>query len=342
MAAKKLSEKRPRFVSRCNLAVLTSMVDDLQSFQILNSGEAEHITESTNVTREKARSLIDFIIKKGEAASSAFIQCLQEHDRNLCTELGFCTPSETQELPALSQEEVHISPPAAPSTAAQVAAEPSGQAPVEEDWITLCSLQDIQRIQREEAEDIYTIGDKASRTRLALIICNEIFKQLPRREGAKEDESGMKKLLTGLGYRVEIQRNLSSEVMERSLKEFSCCTEHVDSDSTFIVLMSHGVRKGLCGVNCTGEDTDILSLDTIFQIFNNKSCRALMGKPKVLLIQACRGEKMGRTWVSDSVSSPSVSDTSTPSSDEWEDDALRAVHIESDFICFFSSTPGEF
>lgn len=75
------------------------------------------------------------------------------------------------------------------------------------------------------------------------------------------------------------------------MKEFAQCKDHCNSDSTFLVFMSHGVRAGLCGTKSRGETTDILSLDTIYETFNNKSCRALLGKPKVVIIQSCRGSE---------------------------------------------------
>lgn len=73
------------------------------------------------------------------------------------------------------------------------------------------------------------------------------------------------------------------------MKDFADREEHWTSDSTFLVFMSHGLRAGLCGTKSKDETTDVLSLDTIYQKFNNQNCRALLGKPKVVIIQACRG-----------------------------------------------------
>ncbi|XP_030078346.1 caspase-1-A [Microcaecilia unicolor] len=309
MAAKELRAVFADFVSKCNPVVMKLILSDLQTYGVLGPAEARHISEEIMTTNDKARTLIDFVIRKGDHASSVFIRCLQERDQHLSRELKICIPS------ALSTPEASVS------------------APTEPAWITPCSLGDYQQIQNEAA-DIYKIKDKGSRKRLAIIICNKDFKQLPNRKGAEVDVCNMRKLLEGLGYDVELQQNLSSEDMKKALKDFSCREEHEHSDSTFIVLMSHGVRKGICGVNCTEEDTDILSLDTVFEIFNNENCRALVEKPKIILIQACRGEKKGKTLVSDSVSNTDGTPTG-----EWEDDALREIHRESDFACLCSTTP---
>ena len=53
---------------------------------------------------------------------------------------------------------------------------------------------------------------KATRTRLALIICNIEFEKLSARAGAEVDISGMEKLLEDLGYTVDVKKNLTSLV----------------------------------------------------------------------------------------------------------------------------------
>ncbi|XP_054451197.1 caspase-14-like [Pteronotus mesoamericanus] len=59
--------------------------------------------------------------------------------------------------------------------------------------------------------------------------------------------------------------------------EISCC---------LVTLMSHG-EKGFIKI----ENDDKVSLEFIFDMFNNKNCPALHEKPKIFIIQACRGER---------------------------------------------------
>lgn len=52
----------------------------------------------------------------------------------------------------------------------------------------------------------------------------------------------------------------------------------------FVVLMAHGVEGRL-----KGEDEQMVELESLFQVLNNKNCQALKARPKVYIVQACRG-----------------------------------------------------
>lgn len=73
--------------------------------------------------------------------------------------------------------------------------------------------------------------------------------------------------------------------------KFAGRPEHKSSDSTFLVFMSHGILEGICGVKHRNKKPDVLHDDTIFTIFNNSNCRSLRNKPKILIMQACRGSE---------------------------------------------------
>ncbi|XP_004614672.2 caspase-14-like [Sorex araneus] len=59
--------------------------------------------------------------------------------------------------------------------------------------------------------------------------------------------------------------------------EIGCC---------IVTLMSHG-EQGFIKT----KDGEKVSLELIFEMFNNKNCPALQEKPKIFIIQACRGDK---------------------------------------------------
>ncbi|XP_062448597.1 caspase-1-like [Rhea pennata] len=327
MADRKLLEVRTAFVERVGKPVISGLLDDLLDQRVLSSEEVDTVQDQYTLRADKARCLIDSVRLKGHKASKIFIESLRQRDGLLAEELGM---GAGLGLPGMQLAFPSADVIPGPPTGIQ------GQ-----QWIQQCSLSEYQRICEAEGNQIYPIYlPLEKRTRRALLICNIEFEYLSKRSGAEKDVEGMTKLLEGLGYKVEIHLNLTSKEMTEVLKYFASCKEHRNSDSTFLVLMSHGVRAGLCGTKSRNRNTDILSLDTIYETFNNKHCQALLHKPKVLIIQACRGEKAGSVLVRDSdipeMTDPSLAPTTTAG---LESDAIHEVHLESDFACLHSSTP---
>ncbi|XP_059407695.1 caspase b-like [Carassius carassius] len=206
--------------------------------------------------------------------------------------------------------------------------------PIQADWqrpnsITKCSLKLKNTLLEQNGNDVYMPTSRSQRKGSALLITNIKFDYIRDRKGAEIDEANMDWLLTALGYTVEKHRNLSGNAIKRAFEDFSKCHEHKDSDSTFVVIMSHGNRiqnkDAIIGVHYQEDKhpTDYFFIEDIFTHLNSENCPALIDKPKVILIQACRGNHEGGVYVHDSV----------PESDSW-------VHKEKDFVCFMSTIPG--
>ncbi|XP_023620681.1 caspase-13-like isoform X2 [Myotis lucifugus] len=160
------------------------------------------------------------------------------------------------------------------------------------DTLKLCPPEEFLKVCKKRPEEIYPIKERKDRTRLALIICNREFDHLQPRQGAEHDITGMKELLVGLGYSVIVEENLTAKEMEKVLVAFAARPEHRTSDSTFLVFMSHGLLDKLCGKQHSKENPDVLPYDTIFRVFNNRNCPSLRDKPKVIIVQACRGDNV--------------------------------------------------
>ncbi|GAB0197966.1 caspase-1-like [Grus americana] len=327
MADKLLLNVRTDFVKRVSKPLISGLLDELLAQGVLNLEEVDEVQDRYTVRTDKARCLIDNVRLKGPRASQIFIDSLRRCDGTLAEQLGLVAESGP---PAAQLASPNTEAPAGPPTGIQ------GQ-----QWIQQCSLSEYQRIRDTEGNQVYPIHlPRETRTRRALLICNIEFEHLRRRDGAEMDVEGMRKLLEGLGYAVDVHCNLTSERMVAVMNDFAHHKDHRTSDSTFLVFMSHGVRAGLCGTKSKDETTDILSLDIIYDRFNNKCCQALLGKPKVVIVQSCRGGNVGSVMVSDSAD-PAMP---TPSSAHTipaglENDAICEVHLESDFATLHSSTP---
>jgi caspase 7 len=78
--------------------------------------------------------------------------------------------------------------------------------------------------------------------------------------------------------------------------------DHTDNDCLVIVVMTHGEPGKLYA-----KDDDY-HLSELWEPFVGDNCPSLIGKPKLVFLQACRGDKMDRgsnarlsTFVSDAV-----------------------------------------
>jgi len=73
--------------------------------------------------------------------------------------------------------------------------------------------------------------------------------------------------------------------MKECVLTVSEMTDHEDYDAFFLCVMSHGTHGAVYGVD--GVKVDIKA--AIVGPFHQDRCKALCGKPKVFLFQACQG-----------------------------------------------------
>ncbi|XP_045060037.2 caspase-13 isoform X3 [Desmodus rotundus] len=305
--------------------ILTGFLDGLVKTNILKLEETEKKKFYDAKPRDKAWVLADVVRQKRDEAGQILLQTfLNPENLSPGTKEGSAL-----DFSSLLQNLSQMLP--------KDMAGPAEPAEESTDTLKLCPREQFLKLCKERAGEIYPIKERKDRTRLALIICNREFDHLPRREGAELDITGMRGLLEGLGYSVEVEENLTAKEMEAVLEAFAARPEHKSSDSTFLVLMSHGILAGICGTTHRAENPDVLPYDTIFRMFNNCHCLSLKDKPKVIIVQACRGANRGVLWVSDS---PAVlADSSAQPCEDLEEDAVHRAHVEKDFIAFCSSTP---
>uniref|UniRef100_A0A8D2JTK6 Caspase-14 n=1 Tax=Sciurus vulgaris TaxID=55149 RepID=A0A8D2JTK6_SCIVU len=140
----------------------------------------------------------------------------------------------------------------------------------------------------EEAYDM-------SGARLALTLC-----VTKAREGSEADLSALERMFQQLRFESTMKKDPTAQQFQEELEKF----QHVIDtwkdpvSCAFVVLMAHG-EEGLL----EGEDGKKVRLENLFEVLNNKNCQALRAKPKVYIVQACRGEHrdLGETIGGDEV-----------------------------------------
>ncbi|KAM4736461.1 caspase a [Anableps anableps] len=182
-------------------------------------------------------------------------------------------------------------------------------------------------------DKVYPVTETSYNSRVALLITNIKFSDMTmNRSGAEKDEENMEKLLSSLGYEVVKYQNLTGKGIDGALKKFTEHPKLEQTDSVFVVIMSHGKREKILGVEWKKDNPDEFPVDNIFKHLGSQSCPELIDKPKVIIIQACRGGQIGSVLVSDSPNTVSQHENLVA-------DDIKYVHPEKDFIALLPCTP---
>ncbi|XP_036005778.1 caspase-1-like [Fundulus heteroclitus] len=304
MADKELARVRTNFVAKVSKAVIKQLLDDLLEDCLLNDEEVDSVLEDNTGRADMARCLIDKVKRKGDKASRKMIEHIELRDILLYTELELSSGPK---------------PVAAPKK--------------QKTWSD--KLND---------SDIYKVSKTSLKSRVALLISNINFTDNNlTRKGAEKDEENMEELLSSLQYEVVKHNDLTAKNIEKALHEFTAHPKLKDTDSVFVVIISHGKREVILGVDHRKDKPDEFPVDKIYKYLGPQKCSALMDKPKIIIIQASRGAMGGAVIVSDSVEAEVVSDEErqapSPRAGQIVKNSLRYVHREKDFISLLSSTP---
>ncbi|KAM7113283.1 LOW QUALITY PROTEIN: caspase-6 [Ciconia maguari] len=137
---------------------------------------------------------------------------------------------------------------------------------------------------------------------VALIFNHEHFfwhLRLPDRRGTLADRNNLKCSLTDLGFEsllfddlkaedVLVQCFLNLRSLFRSSKHHLTISaskdDHSNADCFVCVFLSHGENDHIYAY-------DAIRIETITDMFRGDKCQSLVGKPKIFIIQACRGDK---------------------------------------------------
>ena len=160
------------------------------------------------------------------------------------------------------------------------------------------------------------------------------------RPGAEVDERSLRQIFDDLFFTVIVKRDLTRDQMENVAAEYGA-KDHSRFDAFVMIVMSHGEDDDyILGVEKKGANVKDLMVE-----FQETKCPSLKKKPKVFIIQACRGVSGSSA---DYVSSKVVPLTSTQMNYELcdavssSDSTLpRSVFPpEADFVVAFATVPG--
>ncbi|XP_006834493.1 PREDICTED: caspase-3 [Chrysochloris asiatica] len=157
---------------------------------------------------------------------------------------------------------------------------------------------------------------------LCIIINNKNFhsstKMAPR-SGTDVDAAKVMETFRNLKYEVRNKNDLTREEIMGLMRSVSE-EDHSKRSSFICVLLSHGEEGVIYG---TDGPVDLKNLTTFFR---GDNCRSLAGKPKLFIIQACRGTDLDCGIETDSA---------------FDDDmTCQKIPVEADFLYAYSTAPG--
>ena len=155
-----------------------------------------------------------------------------------------------------------------------------------------------------------------------LVINNYMFpgRDDVERTGSNDDVKNLINLFDDFSFRHRLEHNQSGSQMLELLrgtaeKDFS------RYDCFICVILSHGTKDGIYGT-----DEKVIKIEAITSLFRRHECPSLEGKPKIFLIQACRGPRQDRVPVESDSDPIPLSSSSLPA--------------DADFLICFASAPG--
>ncbi|XP_053885120.1 group XIIA secretory phospholipase A2 isoform X3 [Malaclemys terrapin pileata] len=170
---------------------------------------------------------------------------------------------------------------------------------------------------------------------VALIFNHEQFYwhlTLPDRRGTLADRDNLKRSLTELGFEVRCFDDLKAEEVIRNIYEASM-DNHSDADCFVCVFLSHGEDNHVYAYDAK------IKVQTMTNMFKGDKCPSLVGKPKIFIIQACRGDQHDDpVIVHDAVDS--TVDKSKVNETEVDAAAIYTLPAGADFLMCYSVAEG--
>ena len=119
---------------------------------------------------------------------------------------------------------------------------------------------------------------------IGVIINNKKFDGYGRdRKGTDIDATALEKLFTYLGFYTKRFDNLTAKQMKDELTEVSKL-DHRNYDCLMVAILTHGEKDELYGT-----DDKSIPVEDLTKLFYGDQCPSLVGKPKIFILQACRG-----------------------------------------------------
>ncbi|KAM9363003.1 caspase-6-like [Symphorus nematophorus] len=119
---------------------------------------------------------------------------------------------------------------------------------------------------------------------LAVIFNQEHFNDGRVRHGTNVDRDNLENRLKELNFQVKVYNDSTKANVLKEIHE-AAEADHSDADCFLLVFLSHGENNHVSAYD------DKIDIRDITSMFKGDKCKSLVGKPKIFILQACRGNK---------------------------------------------------
>lgn len=290
--------------------------------------------KAESTTSKKVGKMLDILMRRGPRVPQCLFDAFMETDNQECAQKlapyllaqeQHATKKDPSEWPPLHKEHKDM---------------------MEEPVIYLKPNDPCCFLHYNNTEEVYSMRRECRG--LVYLINNEQFlTPLDDRIGTKFDRDNLKKLFTDLHFEVTVENDLTAEEIRNHTESISKCDKMKDSDCFIFIILTHGDEQGVCGI-----DGISVPVTTLTEMFEPNNCPEMNEKPKIFLIQACRGDKKEMVFLSggpgenqskgdgggDHVDGRNASDINVDR--EPNISATPTVHSKSDFLVAYSTPEG--
>lgn len=273
-----------------NLENVVDVVDRLLSNNVVTDGMKEDI-EAEKGKSSQIRKMLDILPRRGPEAFQQFLQILADTENGfIANQLypGFVSIVGTNNTASYGQSSSNNldSDPLPPNW-------PNEKAVTEKIKVIYCN-PDMRKTWNDQM--VYKMRKKVRGK--VLVINNKIFfgplekdkegkkrVKLSERLGTERDQEAVKTLFEQLHFYVEILKDQKAQDIKDVLQKEKDDPFHRGADCFILIILTHGTNNGVYGV-----DGNVVNLEEIKTFLDGQNFPVMADKPKLLFIQACRGE----------------------------------------------------
>lgn len=193
----------------------------------------------------------------------------------------------------------------------------------------LLSASDINQIRQalpagSSDETVYRMDRK--HRGYCVIINNQNFTSLSKRQGTDKDAEYLKHVFQWLGFKVDMRVDVTKQCLEEVLQKYKSHPDHDDGDCFVFCVLTHGQFGAVYS-----SDGALIPIREIMSHFTAHHCPGLATKPKLFFIQACQGKE---------IQSSVFIETDAINPEVIEPPLQDSIPVEADFLLGLATVPG--